>query len=129
FGPAPPAPVALLDRLEEHLTKDHLGLAAVIDEGDRHEGLVAGVSVKRWRHDQWTRRSGSVHAFHTSWRGASKTRVMTSCGFTDRLAALVLAVMSRPLFLYFAEVLVEAVEALLPVPAVPLHPVGDVLER
>ena len=52
--------------------------------------------------------AGSVHARQTRSRGASKTRVI---------------VISR------AEVLIEAVEALIPVAAVLGDPVGDLLER
>src|SRR5947209_6974701 len=66
---------------------------------------------------------GSVQALKTSSRGASISRLMT------KSASSFLAAMLLVLALEFFEVLVEAVEAFFPEPAIVFHPVGDVLER
>src|SRR5262245_2053819 len=84
--------------------------------------------------------SGSVHAFQTNSRGASKTRVRTSSRSVDFvegsffLAAMLFLLgfqllVLRLAFLQLAQVLVQTVEALLPVTAIAPHPVGDLLER
>src|SRR5688500_2731803 len=79
--------------------------------------------------------SASVHARNTASRGAAKVRVITSWPPSQRtapgtvpglLAAVVIALL---LPLKLAEVLVQPVEALLPVPAVALHPVVHLAER
>src|SRR5918992_4173826 len=65
--------------------------------------------------------SGSVHALHTSSRGASYTRLISiSC-------AVAVSVIPVSL-LHFVEVIAEAVEAALPKPAVAGQPVGGLLE-
>src|SRR5882672_398208 len=68
--------------------------------------------------------SGSDHARKTRSRGASKSRMM-------RTSASVFAA-ARPiaflLFLEGAEVMVEAVEALIPEPPVMFHPIGHLAE-
>src|SRR5262245_34810681 len=78
--------------------------------------------------------AGSVQARKTSGRGASNTRVITR----SRSPSVVISVLSVEvdcvilgdfLFLEFLEDFVEALEALLPVPAVALHPDVDVLQR
>src|SRR5687768_4172692 len=68
-------------------------------------------------------RCGSVKAFHTKSRGASKTRVMTN---SSRLF------LSSTLFLPgldFPKVIVETVKALFPKAAVLLDPFGNVFQR
>src|SRR5688500_8453060 len=74
---------------------------------------------------------GSANAFHTSSRGASNTRVITSSRLPapDALStALSFAAMQFLLGLNLTEVLVQAIEAQLPHAAITLHPIGDVLE-
>src|ERR1051326_7654164 len=68
---------------------------------------------------------GSVHAFHTNSRGASKTLVMTirSVSFT------VLFVMSGLLFLHLIYNYIQFVEALFPESAIAERPVADCLNR
>src|SRR5262249_26073396 len=86
------------------------------------------VLVKPRGPHQCTRCSGSVQASNTRLRGASKTRVRTS---TRSAAAAVLlpAARFRLLLLQFTQILVQAVETLLPETPVLLQPVGGVLER
>src|SRR5215510_852533 len=83
--------------------------------------------------------SGSVQAFHTSSRGASKTRVMTISRPADLLSELsffaaILFLLGfrlsvlRLAFLQLAKILVQTVEALLPVATITPHPIGDLLE-
>src|SRR5580704_3168894 len=71
---------------------------------------------------------GSVHAFHTSCRGASKTRETTisrSDVFSTDVFALALATMFFLLFLLnFLQVLFETIKTLFPKLAVRFHPVG-----
>src|SRR5216110_1454841 len=88
-------------------------------------------SVKPFGPHQRSRRSGSVHALKTSSRGASKTRVMTSspaAGFLAALGSGLLAAMLL-LVLQLTQIVVQAIEALLPEVAIGLHPVGDLLQR
>src|SRR4029077_3203561 len=68
---------------------------------------------------------GSVHAFHTNSRGASKTLVITirSVSFT------VLFVISGLLFLHLIYNCIQFVEALFPEPAIVKRPVADCLDR
>src|SRR5438128_3403304 len=73
--------------------------------------------------------SASVHALNTRRRGASKIRVMTSSRCADATSALALAVIVLLARLQLAEIIVQAIEALLPEVAVVLQPVGGVLER
>src|ERR1700694_1953097 len=80
---------------------------------------------------------GSAHAAHTSSRGASMVRVRTSSDDTsaevvklkDRFPAgpvlRLFAGMFLLLDLKFAKVVLQAIDALVPEPAVLLHPVGD----
>src|SRR6516165_11597849 len=78
---------------------------------------------------QRARCSGSVHILETSRRGASKIRVMTSSRSAERAAASALiAILPLPA-LQFAEILVEAIKAVVPETAVVLEPLGGVLER
>src|SRR5438132_8410848 len=74
---------------------------------------------------------GSVHIRNTSSRGASNTRVATiSC--CPALAAMLLpalvAAMLSLLGLELAQVVVQAIEALIPETPIVLHPVGDLLQ-
>src|SRR5882724_341084 len=88
---------------------------------------------------QRTSRSGSVHALKTSARGASNTRVMTSSRCAVSPAALLLvtvscavmslAVMSPPVRLLLAQIVLQAIQVLLPETAIVLEPIGGVLER
>src|ERR1700680_169990 len=75
--------------------------------------------------------SGSVQALKTRLRGASKMRVMTSSRFSASvmLPALFLVSIFLLLRLQFAQVLVEAVEALFPETLIVLDPFRRVLER
>src|SRR6476619_6338370 len=66
--------------------------------------------------------SGSVHAVHTSWRGASKTRVIVNSRPMGGMSVI------APL-LDGAQVIVEPVEAALEELPVALQPAGGVLER
>src|SRR5262245_56888350 len=68
--------------------------------------------------------SGSVQASKTSAGGAANTRVKTSSRSDSRCVVTVLLLLLHP-----AQVLIEPVEALLPEPAVVLHPAGDLLQR
>src|SRR5215472_4014135 len=90
--------------------------------------------------DQWRMCSGSTQAWKTRLRGASKTRVMTSSGSFEPVRdsllsagvgiALLLPVGRSPLSrLEAIQILVEPIEALLPVGAVALGPVGHFLQR
>src|SRR5262249_37149597 len=103
---------------------------SILQEGD----------VKYFGPHQRIKCSGSVHAFQTNSRGASKTRVMTSSRSGDFaegsffLAAMVFLLgfrlsVLRLAFLQLAQILVQTVETLLPVAAIAPHPVGDLLER
>src|ERR1700722_20980974 len=68
---------------------------------------------------------GSVHAFQTNSRGASKTLVITirSVSFT------VLFVISGLLFLHLIYHCIQFVEALFPEPAIAERPVADFFNR
>src|SRR5688572_9126970 len=44
-GPAAAMPVALLDRLERNLAEGHAGLARLLGEGHRHQGLQAALAL------------------------------------------------------------------------------------
>src|SRR6185312_1643343 len=76
--------------------------------------------------------SGSVHAWNTSSRGASKKRVMCNSGPvvagapSPVLSAL--ADMSLPLVLDGLEVVIQRVEARVPEVAILLDPIRDLLE-
>src|ERR1043165_6550482 len=70
---------------------------------------------------------GSVHIRHTSSRGASNTRVAAIS--RSLVVAALAAAMLLLLFFQFAEVVVEAIEALLPKLFVAIDPVGRVLQR
>src|SRR4051812_3614665 len=72
---------------------------------------------------------GSVHIWKTRVRGASKVRVRTSSRAGDVAADSLLAAMFLPFPLKFAEVLIEAIETLVPESAIVLDPIGHVLER
>src|SRR6266508_2666483 len=72
---------------------------------------------------------GSVHALYTTWRGASKTRLMVRVRSAGMLTWLLVSlVTSLVLPLQFAQVFVQAIEAVLPELAIPLDPVGGLLE-
>src|SRR5690349_10216433 len=68
---------------------------------------------------------GSVHAFQTNSRGASKTRVITirSVSFT------VFVVISDLLFFHLIHNRIQLVETLFPEPAIAKRPVADCLDR
>src|SRR5262245_4396811 len=74
------------------------------------------------------KRPGSVQALKTRRRGASKTRVMTSSRSSVWVAAFVLASMSLPLF-QLVQIVIQAIEALLPETAIVFQPVAGILER
>src|SRR6202790_1004115 len=78
---------------------------------------------------QWTRCSGSVQALKTRLRGASKMRSISSTRSADSVAALLLASIFLLLLLQLAQVIVQAIEALLPETAIVLQPISGVLER
>src|SRR5436190_21131700 len=88
------------------------------------------VKVKPRGPHQRTRRSGSVHALKTRWGGASKMRVMTSTRCSAASAAALLpAAMFLLLPLQLTQIIVQAIEALLPETAIVLQPLGGILER
>src|SRR5213593_1466451 len=77
--------------------------------------------------------SGSVHAFHTSSRGASKVRVITSPSdsfFVAMFLFLPFCFVTLNLFqgLYFFKIFFECVEFYSPEFAVLLHPFGNFTE-
>src|SRR5579859_3985068 len=80
---------------------------------------------KLWGPHHWARYFGSVHAFQTSSRGASKTRVRLSSLVSTSLFLAVMAGMFLLLPLQFAQIFVEPIEALLPELAIFTDPVGD----
>src|SRR5262245_48616090 len=104
----------------------------------RRSILQAG-DVKSFGPHQRIIRSGSVHAFHTNSRGASKTRVMTislSAVFVELLIGSAMLFLLgfrlsvlRLAFLQLAQILVQTVEAFFPVTAIAPNPVRDLLER
>src|SRR5580658_10246729 len=79
-------------------------------------------------------RASSVNARHTRSRGASKTRLMTStrsAGSAAMLffAAIFLFLRVRFALLQLAQIVLEAIERLLPETAIVFEPVRRVLER
>src|SRR6202023_1224691 len=68
---------------------------------------------------------GSVHAFQTNSRGASKTLVTT----IRSISLTVLSVISDLLFLHLIYNYIQFVEALFPEPAIANRPVADCLDR
>src|ERR1700689_2276046 len=79
-------------------------------------------------------RSSSVNARHTRSRGASKTRVMTSTRSADSaailfFAAIFLFLRVRFALLQLAQIILEAIEGLLPETAIVFEPIRRVLER
>src|SRR6202034_1083640 len=68
---------------------------------------------------------GSVHAFQTSSRGASKTRVIT----IRSVSLTVFCVISDLLFFHLLHNLFQLVEALFPESAIANRPVADCLNR
>src|SRR5262249_44914614 len=75
------------------------------------------------------KRPGSVQALKTRRRGASKTRVMTTSRSSGWVAAFVLASMSLPLLFQLVQIVIQAIEALLPETAIVFQPVAGILER
>src|SRR5580693_3784321 len=79
--------------------------------------------------------SGSIHAWNTSRRGASRMRLTTSsrsakaAAASDLAAALLLRVMVLFLPLQFAKMVFQAIQRLPPEAAIGLEPVGGVLQR
>src|SRR2546426_11955778 len=72
---------------------------------------------------------GSVHARYTTSRGASNTRVVVSVRSVGGVVRLLVLLFMRPvLSLQLAQMVFQAIEALLPELAVTLHPVGGFLE-
>src|SRR6202142_3666860 len=68
---------------------------------------------------------GSVHAFQTSSRGASKILVMT----IRSISLIVFSVISDLLFLHLIYNYIQFVEALFPESAIANRPVADCLDR
>src|ERR1700678_770577 len=68
---------------------------------------------------------GSVHAFHTSSRGASKTLVTT----IRSTSLIVFSVISDLLFLHLIDYYIQFVETLFPESAIADRPVADCLNR
>src|SRR6516165_5949896 len=91
--------------------------------------IPAEIAIKPRGPHQHARCSGSVHILKTSRRGASKTRVMTSsrpvAGVADSAVAAILPLRA----LQVAEIVVEAIKAVIPKMPVLLEPLGSVLER
>jgi hypothetical protein len=92
-----------------------------------HSDVVSGLGV-----NQRATCSAFVHASNTMCRGASKVREMRSSGLFVGLSGSAtisgLRVTARLLSLQFFEVVIEAIEALFPEAAVPLHPCGRFLQ-
>src|SRR5580692_7274131 len=87
--------------------------------------------VKPFGPHQCSRRSGSVSAFHTSSRGALKTRVTISARSVDSAAVLLLAsilvlLLFRVTLLQLAQIVLEPVERFLPETAIVFEPVRRV---
>src|SRR5579862_5824453 len=72
--------------------------------------------------------AGSVHTFHTSSRGASKTREITNSCSVDGVEGLFSATMIPLLFLQLMQIIVQPIETLLPETTVLPHPIGNLLE-
>src|SRR5919109_3320338 len=89
------------------------------------------IIVKPRGQDHWARCCGSVQARNTSARGASKVRRMVSSSSVAPAAALfrALACMFSLLALQSDQIGVEPLEALLPVAAITLDPLGHVAQR
>src|ERR1017187_3183298 len=81
------------------------------------------VLVKPFGPHHCARCAGSVHALHTSSRGAAKARVETISRSDESAAGSFLEAMFFFLFLKFLEIPVQAVESLLPEAPVALEPV------
>src|SRR2546430_12691244 len=90
--------------------------------------IVQDGVVKPCGPHQRTSRSASVQALKTRGRGASKTRAMTSSR-SAAVLALPPAAMSPPFRLQLAQIVLQAIEALVPETAIVLQPVGGLLER
>src|SRR5688500_4296165 len=73
--------------------------------------------------NHWPIRSGSVHARNTRSRGASSTRVITISRSRDQIVSPVVIVV------LLLQVVVQAVEPLVPRPSRVLGPPGHVVER
>src|SRR3972149_1379217 len=98
-------------------------------------------NVKLFGPHQRMKCSGSVQAFHTGARGASKTRVMTSSCWADVVGAslvsaiLALLLLERVaavflhLLLNLSQVFVQAIEALLPETTISFEPFIGIFER
>src|SRR6266849_6140898 len=75
---------------------------------------------------------GSVHAFHTRSRGASKTRVAVISRSVVLLSTLFLtavAAMSLLLVFQFGQIGIQPIKAVFPEAAIVLDPIGNVLQR
>src|SRR5215218_10170112 len=72
---------------------------------------------------------GSVQTSNTSSRGALRIRVATISRSPTSVAGMLPSFILLLLLLKFLEVFVQAVETLVPEPAVMLHPLGHALER
>src|SRR5579863_892238 len=92
-------------------------------------------TVNPWGADQRCMCLGSAQHWNTSEGGASKTRTRVRSSAPARaadlllLAAMFLLLRGLVLRLQLLQVFVQPVQALLPMAAVLLHPVGHVLER
>src|SRR6516225_7140394 len=91
--------------------------------------IPAEIVVKPRGPHQRARCSGSVHILKTSRRGALKTRVMTNSRPAAGAAASAVAVTLPFRALQLAEIVVEAIKAVVPKMPVVLEPLGSVLER
>src|ERR1051326_3429725 len=92
--------------------------------------ISCSVFVKPFGPHQCTTCCGSVHIRHTSSRGASNTRVAVISFVAAAALAAAMSFLLVLLFLFqLAEVVVEAVERLLPKLFVMLDPVGGLFER
>src|SRR5690349_20792755 len=80
---------------------------------------------------QRTRCSGSIQTLKTRSRGAAKMRVSSSTRSAGGVAGLfpVLAATGLLLGLQRAQIVAQAIKALVPEPAVVVEPVGGILER
>src|SRR5262245_41399315 len=87
-------------------------------------------AVKSFGPHHFLKCSGSVHAFHTSARGASNTRVITrSCPVRAAVSVALFVAMFLLLVFQLVQVLVQPIEPFLPDLSITLHPVDHVPQR
>jgi hypothetical protein len=116
-----------IDPFAEHFAAVH-GFLAIEKYATGASSSLRTCVVKPFGPHQWVRRSSSVNAFQTRSRGASKTRVMTSSRSADSPvlllpAAIFLSLLLRFVLLQMTQIILEAIETLVPKPAIVVEPV------